>query len=118
MPLTLAMSVNVSFVVGAVFVPGLWSVVEYLFPVALAAFLAVGIYALRLYGRYLPRIVATGTFDFIANASLIRSPKLRSSPSRHAPSRWIGGGPGWQHRRRPQWMEQREDAPGQRDRSS
>ncbi len=69
-PLTLAMSINVSFVVGAVFVPGLWSVVEYLFPVALAGFLAVGIYALRLYGRYLARIIATGTFDFIANASL------------------------------------------------
>ena len=31
-PLTLAMTVNVMFVTGAVFVPNLWSVIEYLFP--------------------------------------------------------------------------------------
>lgn len=69
-PLTLAMTINVLFVVGAVFVPGLWNVVEYLFPFALIGFLAVGIYALRLYGSYITRMITTGTFDFIANASL------------------------------------------------
>lgn len=40
-PLVLAMSVNAGFVVGLVFVPGLWSVKEYLFPVALLAFLVL-----------------------------------------------------------------------------
>lgn len=69
-PLTLAMSINVLFVVGAVFVPGLWDVVEYLFPFALVGFLAVGVYALRLYGGYITRMITTGTFDFVANASL------------------------------------------------
>lgn len=69
-PLTLAMSINVLFVVGAVFVPGLWDVVEYLFPFAVLGFLAVGVYALRLYGRYITRMITTGTFDFVANASL------------------------------------------------
>ena len=35
LPLALAMSVNVAFVAGAVFVPGLWGVREMLFPLAL-----------------------------------------------------------------------------------
>lgn len=69
-PLTLAMTINVLFVVGAVFVPGLWDLVEYLFPFAVLGFLAVGVYALRLYGRYITRMITTGTFDFVANASL------------------------------------------------
>ena len=34
-PLTVAMSINVGFVLGGVFVPGLWNIVEYLFPFAL-----------------------------------------------------------------------------------
>lgn len=37
-PLVLAMSVNAGFVVGLVFVPGLWQVKEWLFPFALLAF--------------------------------------------------------------------------------
>jgi hypothetical protein len=35
MPLALAMSVNVGFILGLTFVPGLWSIVEYMFPAAL-----------------------------------------------------------------------------------
>lgn len=69
-PLTLAMSINVTFVLGALFVPGLWSVVEYLFPFALAGFLAVGIYALRLLGNYFTRLLVTGDFDFVTNNNL------------------------------------------------
>ena len=34
-PLTFAMTINVCFVLGAVFVPGLWNIVEYMFPFAL-----------------------------------------------------------------------------------
>jgi hypothetical protein len=41
MPLALAMTVNVCFILAMVFVPGLWSVVEYLFPLAILAFLAM-----------------------------------------------------------------------------
>lgn len=69
-PLTLAMTINTLFVSGAVFVPNLWSVVEYLFPVALLAFLMVGILGLRIYARYFTRVISGGDFDFSANNNL------------------------------------------------
>ena len=47
--LTLAMSINASFILGAVFVPSLWTVVEYLFPGAVIAFFLVGIFAIKNY---------------------------------------------------------------------
>lgn len=68
-PLTLAMSVNVAFIVGLVFVPRLWSVVEYLFPFAIIAFMAIGFYSLRLLGSFFGRILTQGGFDFRANNS-------------------------------------------------
>ena len=67
MPLALAMSVNVMFILGMVFVPGLWSVVEYLFPLALIAFLAIGAYAFKLYGGFLGRVLTEGGFNCAAN---------------------------------------------------
>lgn len=69
-PLTLAMTINVGFIIGAVFVPGLWNVVEYLFPAALAAFLAVGAYALKIFTGYMTRLMTRGDFDFAANNNL------------------------------------------------
>ncbi len=69
-PLTLAMSINVSFVLGAVFVPDLWSVVEYLFPVAITGFTAIGVYGLTIFVRYLSRLIVTGDFDWVQNNSL------------------------------------------------
>jgi uncharacterized membrane protein YidH (DUF202 family) len=69
-PLTLAMSINLAFVLGAVFVPGLWTVVEYLFPLAILGFLAVGIYALRVFTDYLTRLFIRGDFDFVDNNNL------------------------------------------------
>lgn len=69
-PLTLAMTINVMFVLGAVFVPHLWTVVEWLFPFAILGFLAVGIYALRILGVYFTRLVAHGDFDFGSNNNL------------------------------------------------
>ncbi len=69
-PLTLAMSINVSFILGAVFVPGLWNYVEYLFPFAILGFLAVGVYALNIFIRYFTRILAHGRFDFGKNNNL------------------------------------------------
>jgi membrane protein YdbS with pleckstrin-like domain len=44
-PLVLAMSVNAGFVVGLVFVPGLWQIKEWLFPLALLAFAALFVMA-------------------------------------------------------------------------
>lgn len=69
LPLALAMAINVGFVLGMVFVPGLWNVVEYLFPAALAAFAAVGVLALKQLGAYLGRITRKGGFDWAANGS-------------------------------------------------
>ena len=69
-PLTLAMSINVAFVLGATFVPNLWSVVEYLFPFAILGFVAVGVYALKILGEYFPRLFINGDFDFVANNNL------------------------------------------------
>ena len=67
LPLALAMSVNVLFIIGMVFVPGLWSVVEYLFPLALVAFIAIGVYAFKLYGGFLGRVLTEGGFNSAAN---------------------------------------------------
>lgn len=69
-PLTLAMAINVAFLLGAVFVPGLWAVVEYLFPLAILAFLAVGGFALQSYTRFFTRVLVEGSFNFRENNSL------------------------------------------------
>lgn len=69
-PLTLAMSVNVSFILGALFVPGLWNYVEYLFPFALLAFSLIGVYALKILGDYFTRLLTNGDFDFVSNNNL------------------------------------------------
>ncbi len=69
-PLTYAMTINVCFVLGATFVPKLWTVVEYLFPFALAGFFAVGIYAMRLFLEYAVRLIVDKGFDFVNNNNL------------------------------------------------
>jgi len=67
LPLALAMAVNGGFIIGLVFVPGLWSVVEYLFPLAMVAFLAIGVLALKQYGAFLGRVLTEGGFNCAAN---------------------------------------------------
>jgi hypothetical protein len=69
LPLALAMSINAAFVLGLVFVPGLWGVVEYLFPLAMIAFLAVGVLAFRIMGGFLGRVLGEGGFNCSANNS-------------------------------------------------
>lgn len=70
MPLALAMSVNAMFIVGLVFVPQLWSAVEYLFPLALIAFAAIGVLAFRMIGAFLGRVLSKGgVFDVTAHNS-------------------------------------------------
>ena len=68
-PLTLAMAVNAGFIIGMVFVPGLWTVVEYLFPAAMLAFFAIGVYAFRLLGGFFGRVLTQGGFDCAKNNS-------------------------------------------------
>ncbi len=74
MPLAAAMTVNVLFIVGLVFVPKLWTIVEYLFPAALVAFVMIGLWALKLMGDFLGRVLGHttghGGFDGAANNSL------------------------------------------------
>lgn len=69
LPLALAMSVNAAFILGLTFVPGLWGVVEYLFPLAMAAFLAIGWLAARQLGAFLGVRMKEGGFDCAANTS-------------------------------------------------
>lgn len=66
-PLTLGMTVNVLLIVAAVFVPGLWSVKEFLFPGALLAMTAIGAYAFAIFGRYAARILTHQNFDLDDN---------------------------------------------------
>ena len=70
MPLAVAMSINGSFIAGLVFVPQLWSIVEYLFPAAMVAFVLTGLWALSMIGRFLGRVLAQGgIFDVTAHNS-------------------------------------------------
>jgi len=69
LPLAIAMAINVGFVLGLVFVPGLWGVVEYLFPLAIAAFLVTGLLTLAQLGVFYGRIFVKGGFDWAGNNS-------------------------------------------------
>ena len=69
-PLTLAMTINAGFMAGALFVPNLWSVVEYLFPLAIAGFMLLGIWSMRLYLSFFSHSVSQNKFDKSSNNSL------------------------------------------------
>lgn len=69
-PLTYAMTINVCFVLGAVFVPGLWEIVEYMFPFALIGFAVAGFFALKILFAYFSRLLVAGEFDFTKNNNL------------------------------------------------
>lgn len=69
-PLASAMTVNALFILGLVFVPGLWGVIEYLFPLALIAFGGLAVWSFALIGTFLGRILSKGgAFDTAANNS-------------------------------------------------
>ena len=70
LPLTFAMTINVCFVLGALFIPGLWDVVEYLFPMALLGFAIVGYFAIKIFMEYFSRLITKGDFDFTKNNNL------------------------------------------------
>jgi hypothetical protein len=70
LPLTFTMTINVCFVLGALFVPKLWSVVEYLFPFALIGFAFCGYFALKFFIDYFTRLIVKGDFDFANNNNL------------------------------------------------
>ncbi len=70
MPLTYAMSINVCFMIAAIFVPGLWGVIEWLFPISILLFVIVGIWASRIYLNFFSHVLEHGSFDNTANNSL------------------------------------------------
>lgn len=70
MPLAVAMTINGGFIVGAVFVPKLWTIVEYLFPMAMVGFILVGIWAMRLYLNFFGTALSENRFDSSSNNSL------------------------------------------------
>lgn len=69
-PLTLAMSLNASFIVGAVFVPGLWDISEFLFPAAIVGFLTIGYFAMKIFTGFMVNALVHGHFDCEKNNSL------------------------------------------------
>ena len=70
MPLTYAMSINASFIIAAVFVPGLWDIIEWIFPVAMLVFVLLGIWASRIYLSFFGHVLQHGSFDNTTNNSL------------------------------------------------
>ncbi len=69
-PLSLAMSVNVLFASASVFVPGTWLIAEYLFPLAILAFLGVGALAFRFFLPLIENTLIHGHFDCDKNNNL------------------------------------------------
>ena len=70
LPLTYTMTINVFFVLGAVFVPSLWDIVEYLFPFALIGFIVTGFFALKIFFNYFTSVMIKGNFNFEQNNNL------------------------------------------------
>jgi hypothetical protein len=69
-PLTMAMTVNACFVSGSLLIPGLWEYIEYLFPLAMLAFLVIGFYGMHILGNYFTRMLLHKGYDFEQNNSL------------------------------------------------
>ena len=69
-PLTYTMTINVCFVLGAVFIPKLWDFVEYLFPFALIGFAISAYFSLKIFIDYYARLLIKGNFDFSKNNNL------------------------------------------------
>lgn len=69
LPLAIAMSINVGFILGLVFVPQLWGIVEYLFPLAMIAFALTALLALAQMGQFIGQVIAKGGFNPAANGS-------------------------------------------------
>lgn len=67
MPLTFGMSMNAMFVLAALTVPGLYDIIEYIFPIALVCFFIIAFYALKIYIEYFTHMIISGDFDTSAN---------------------------------------------------
>lgn len=70
MPLTYGMSINVCFIIAAIFIPNLWEIIEWLFPFSILLLFIVGIWASRIYLDFFSLVLQHGSFDHTANNSL------------------------------------------------
>lgn len=66
-PLTFGMTMNVLFVFAVTIIPGLWSIIEYIFPIAIAGFIIIGFITIGMLVRYLGRLFHAGNFNMNAN---------------------------------------------------
>ncbi len=69
-PLTLAMSMNAGFIAALLTLPGLWSLIEYVFPWAIGAFFLLGVSTLRLQSAILGERLTQGGFECEKNNNL------------------------------------------------
>ena len=69
-PLTLAMGMNAGFVAALLIIPGFWSVIEHVFPWAIAAFLLLGLSALGMQASILGAQLTRGGFQCEKNNNL------------------------------------------------
>ncbi len=70
LPLASAMSINGLFIAGSLFIPGMWDVAEYLFPLALIGFGWLGYWAFKLYFGFLAEVFHKQSFKKDMNNSL------------------------------------------------
>ena len=70
MPLASAMSINGFFIAGSLFIPGLWDVAEYLFPLAVLGFGVLGYWAFKLYFGFIAEVFHKKSFKKDMNNSL------------------------------------------------
>ncbi len=66
-PLSFGMTMNVLFAFAATMIPGLWSIIEYIFPFAIAGFIIIGLVTIGMLVRYLGRLFHTGNFNMDVN---------------------------------------------------
>ncbi len=69
-PLTMSMTVNVLFVNSSLLIPGLWEVIEYMFPLTMLAFVSIDVYSLLILGDYFVRMLLHKGYSFEQNNSL------------------------------------------------
>lgn len=69
-PLTLAMTLNVLLIFGAVFLPNLWPNIEAFFLPSIIGFLLVGILSLHYFGKYTVWAVINGDASFVNSNNL------------------------------------------------
>lgn len=62
-PLTLAMTVNICFILWSLFIPGLWNIIEYLFPIALWVYGIIGIVALKMFFHYFIKLITKSPWE-------------------------------------------------------